>query len=452
MSQASESGVQVQCEETSSVLRSLSIEVPEKRVKKAFDKAYKELAKTANIRGFRKGKTPRSVLQRMYGASVPDEIERVLVSETLPEAIEKAEVMPVSPPDIDAERPEEGAPFRYTARVEVKPEIELPDLSGLAARRPKIEVTDEEVQQELERLQERHAALVEEDEETVSDEGHTVTIDFAGSVDGVAFEGGTGEGMDVEIGAGRMVPGFEDQLKGHKAGDDCTVEVTFPDDYGNDALAGKHAVFECKVQAVRRRQRPELDDEFAKDLGEYDTLADFRARLRDDLAKQREDSAEKVLHDSILDSLIERVPFEVPPGIVNRQLQSQMQQMQQRFQGQVPDEVLHGQLERMREEGRPMAERRVREALLLEAIAEAQGLEVGEADVEARLSEMAEAQGMELDAVRNMAQTQGWLDAVELELRDKAVYQMLVSTAEVVEFDPAAELAEVDDEADPVSG
>jgi trigger factor len=238
------------------------------------------------------------------------------------------------------------------------------------------------------------------------------------------------------------VPGFEEQLVGVKAGDDTTVEVTFPEGYGNEDLSGKDAVFDCHVVAVRRREQPQLDDEFAKDVGEFETLDDLKEKIRGDNARGREQAAEQKLNETLLDSLLERCDFEVPPGIVERQLQSQIQSMHQRFQGQVPEDVLHAQLRRMQEDGRPAAEKRVREALLIEAIGEAESVEVSTEEVDERLAEMAESQGMDIEQLRGMAEAQGWQDAIEMELRDKKVYGLLAADAEIQEIEEADEASE----------
>ena len=236
--------IQVECSETSTVLRSVSVEVDVSRVGKAFDSAYGELRKTASIKGFRPGKVPRSVLERVYGASLPDQVERVLVSETLAAAIESVDVKPVSEPDIDAERPEPGSPFRYTAHIEVKPEIELPDLGQVEGRKPIVLVGDDEVEAEIERLREKATKLVEEPEETEAADGHSLTLNFVGRIDGEIFPGGSADGVDLELGTGSMIPGFEEQLLGAKAGDNRQLDVTFPDDYGHDELNGKQALFD----------------------------------------------------------------------------------------------------------------------------------------------------------------------------------------------------------------
>jgi trigger factor len=430
------SDLRVECAETSSVLRSLKVEVDAGRVSKAFERAYGELKKNARVKGFRPGKVPRSVLERMYGASMPEEVERALVSETLAKAIEQAGVTPVSEPDIEAEQPDDGKPFHYMARVEIKPDIELPDLSGVAGRKPQVSVEDEDVVRELEQLVERNVQWIEEGEDVAAAEGHSVTLDFVGRVDGEIFQGGTGQGMDVQIGSDTMVPGFEDQLVGAVAGEDRQVSVSFPESYGPEELNGKDAVFDCHIVAIKRRERPALDDEFAKDIGD-DTLDELRGRIRDDLVAQREDGAEKALNASLMNSLLAQTDFEVPPGVVARQLQSQLRSMHQQYQGQVPDDVLHEQLKRMEEDGLPAAERRVREALLLDAVCTSAEIEVTPDEVDARLGEMAESQGMELDQLKMMAAQQGLGESIESELRDKKAYAYLAEQAKIEEFDPA---------------
>lgn len=424
--------ISVECEETSSVTRSIRVVVATSRVNRAFDRAYKELAKGARIKGFRPGKTPRSVLERMYGASMPEDLERILVMETLADAIEQAKVVPLTEPDIDAESPAQGNPFCYTARVEIKPEIELPDLGELKAKQPVVLVSEERVDAELERLRMSNAHWVEESEDVEAANGHTVSMDFVGKVDGETFPGGTGEGMDIELGSGGMVPGFEDQLVGVKAGDDRQIEVTFPDDYGPETLNGKDATFACHIVAIRRREVPELDDEFAKDLGEeFETLEQLRDDIREKITEGDERLSEQALHRSLMSSLIELSEFDVPGGIVDQQLESQLRSMHEQYHGRVPEDVLHGHLDRMQEEGRPMAERRVREQLLLEELAKAHDISADEADVDARLEEMAAARGIEVSQLRSMAEKQGWLDALSTEARDMKIYALLSEQAEI---------------------
>ena len=210
-------------------------------------------------------------------------------------------------PQIEAEAPVEGSVFRYKARIEVKPAIELPDLDAISGKRPAVQVGEEEVLTELETLRERQADWVEEAEDVAAAEGHQLTIDFVGTIDGVAFEGGSAEGVELELGSGRMIPGFEEQLVGARSGEKRNLEVGFPADYGNAELAGKPAVFATTVTAIKRKELPELDDDFAKDLGEeFERLDDVREKIREVLRSQRQHASDHALHRSLLDDLIAR--------------------------------------------------------------------------------------------------------------------------------------------------
>jgi len=430
--QAGAEQIRVETSEESPVLRTVRVEVPADRVRDAFDEVFRGLGQGAQVKGFRKGKVPRSVLERVYGPAAAAEVERLLVSSTLREALELADVSPVTEPDIDAEPPESGAPFGYSVRAEVKPPIELPELRGLPAKRPRVEIGDDEVDARIEALRESAAPLVEEDEEVAAAAGHTLDIDFEGRVGGELFEGGKGEDLVVELGSGRLIPGFEDQLVGAKAGEDTTVRVTFPEDYGDESLRGKEATFDVHVRSIRRKQLPELDDDFAKDVGE-DTLDELRAKVRAELEQSAEREAKSVLHRSVVDSLLERCDFEAPPGLVERQLHSQLESMQRQFEGRVAPEVLRAELARMHEEGRESAERRVREALVLEAVAAQQGLEVESAAVDERLDQLAAAQGVDPRRIREMAEQQGWRAAIVAELLDARALDFLAAEANVEE-------------------
>ena len=233
-----------------------------------------------------------------------------------------------------------------------------------------------------------------------------------------------------------MVPGFEDQLVGVKAGEERQVEVTFPEEYGSADISGQDAVFDCKVTAVRRRELPEIDDEFAKDMGDFDDLDAFRSQIRGDLEGRRASQADQALDQSLMECLLGLCDFDVPPGVVDRQLQSQMQSLYQQFQGRMPDEMIQQQLQRMQEEGRPEAERRVREILVMEAVAADREIEVSSDEVDERIQEMAEAQGMEAAQLRQTAEQQGWFPAIEAELRDKKVYALLAESADIQEVEP----------------
>jgi len=421
--------------EEGAVQRTLEVEVPADAVKQAFDHVLRDLGKQARVRGFRPGKAPRSVIQKLYGGTVAEEVERFLVGRTLEPAVEQSGVAPIVEPTLDAPPPVEGEAFTYRVGMEVKPEIELPELEGLPGRRPAVAVDDEAVGRELESLRERSAVLAEEPEDVQAARGHLLTIDFVGRIDGKAFEGGAAQGHEIELGTGRLVEGFEEQLEGAKAGDDVSVAITFPDDYGNAELAGKEATFDVHVVSIRRRDVPELDDEFAKDLGEdFETPDDLRARVRADLEKGAEARARDELERSVMEALVECTDFEVGPGLVDRQLQSRLSGAHQQLQASIPHEQLHQQLARWREEWRPQAEREVREMLLLEAVARQQELEVEDAEIDAYLAESAQEGGPDAARLRKLYEERGLLEGLRAQLLERKARAWLVDRAEIEEI------------------
>jgi trigger factor len=334
---------------------------------------------------------------------------------------------------VDASPPAAGSAFTYKALVEVRPPIELPDLDGLPGERPVVLVEDDEIERELANLQLRNAPVVEEPEGTAAANGHILAIDFVGRVDGVAFEGGTGKNVELEIGTGRFIPGFEEQLVGATAGEDREVNVTFPDPYGAEELAGKDAVFQVHVAEVKKRDLPELDDEFAKDLGEFDTIDALRDQIHKDLQESRDDGANQRLRRSVVDSLLERVAFDVPPGVVDGQLERRLRMASQQLHGGVDHDTLHAQLDRWREEWRPAAEREVRERWVLDAVAEKEALTVDDAAVAERIEETAASQGMTAADLRSQL-GEDLLDAsIRDDLRRDLALDFLAATAKVQE-------------------
>jgi len=425
--------VRIEAREEGPVARRLEVTVAPGRVRRAFERAYRDLARGARVKGFRPGKVPRSVLERLYGASVAEQLEEALVAETLPGALEEQGLVPVAEPAVEAPRPVDGAEFRYSVRIEVRPAIALPDTRGLPARRPRVEVRPEEVEGELEALRQRNAPLVEEPEGTRAARGHVLVIDFDGSVDGAPFEGGSGKGVEVELGAGRFLPDFEGQLEGASAGEDREVRVDFPADYASPQLAGRQAVFRVHASELKRRAVPALDDEFAKDVGDFAGLEALRERIRADLLAMRERAARAELERSLVDALIERTAFEVPPGMVQRELSRQLHSARHRLEGHVEEAALHEQLARWQEEWRPRAERDVRAALLLEALAEREAIAIEPAEVEARIEQMARERGTTVARLRRGLH-EGTLEAgVRVELRDQRVLARLAEQAKVEE-------------------
>lgn len=423
----------VRVSETGPVVRTLAVDVGAARVGRAFERAYRDLGRRARVRGFRPGKVPRSVLERLYGASVREDVERALVAETLPEAVDRAGLRPVAEPAIEARPPKDGEVFHYDARIEVKPVLSLPSVRGLPARKPPVEVGVAEVEEQLETLRQRQAPLVEEPEGTATARGHVLQIDFEGRIDGQPFEGGSGQDVQIEIGGGGTVLGFEEQLEGARAGDQREVRVRFPENYGNRDLAGREASFQVRVHSVRRRELAELDDEFAKDVGEFSSLAELRGRIQEDLRTRREREADAVVRRTLLDSLLARTPFEVPPGMVERRLQRRLSMAHRQLERSVPHDALHEQLERWASEWRPLAEREVREALVLEAVAAQEGLGVEDAELEERIEAMAREQGAEPAKLRKAYQEAELLEALRVQILDEKALALLVREARIEE-------------------
>jgi trigger factor len=415
------------------VRQRLEVRVRAERVAREFDRAYRDLARRARIKGFRPGKVPRPVLERLYGASLAEEIEDILVRQTIGEAIAQAALEPVTEPRVEATPPESGAEFRYVAFVEVKPAIALPELEGLPGRKPAVAVSDEDVAAELERLRLRQAPVVEEPEGVAAERGHVLSIDFVGRIDGKPFEGGSGRGVELEIGAGQFIEGFEDQLAGARAGEDRSVRVRFPDDYGSAELAGREAVFDVHVAAVKRRQLPALDDEFAKDLGDFETLDALRERIRADLLEMRENLSRMTLRRSLVDALLERTPFEVPVGLVERQLERQLRHAAERLE-RVPEEAARVQLTRWQEEWRPGAEREVRAMLLLDAVAAARGLEPSAEAQSQEIERLAAAQGVSAARLREALGEAAIESMARGRLREEMALDFLAATAKVEEI------------------
>ena len=432
--QTKNASIRVETIERTPILHTIEIEVDASRVRKAFDRAYRDLAKQVRVKGFRPGKAPRSVLEKLHGASIAEQLEHTLVSETLADAVGLSGIQPVSEPAISAGKPVPDANFKYTACLEVSPEIELPDLSGLPAIRPEVSVADAEVDERLEALRTAHAPLVEEAEGTAIARGHVATIDFVGRIDAEIFEGGTGRGVQLEIGEGRFIPGFEDQLTGAQAGDDREVRVTFPEPYGNAEIAGKEAVFDVHVVDVRKRQIPELDDEFAKDVGDFDSLDALRAKIRADLESGQERESKETFRTTLMDALLERMDFAAPPGMIDRQLQGQLASAHRRLEGQLDHDAIHAQLDRWREEWRPRAERDVREMLVLQSIAQRHGIEVADDEVAARIDELVGEPEQRTARARELREDEQLREALRLQLRDEKVLDFLASTAKIEEI------------------
>ena len=395
----------VQVEKLEKNMAKLTIEVSADELEKAIEKVYQKQKKNISVPGFRKGKVPRMMVEKMYGKEV---FYEDAANEIIPDAYEKAydecgENI-VSTPKIDVVQIEAGKPFIFTAEVALKPEVTLGAYKGIEVDKVEVTVSDEEVNAEIERERERNARSVSVSDRAVQDKDQTV-IDFEGFVDGVAFEGGKGENYPLTIGSGAFIPGFEEQLIGKNIGEECDVNVTFPEEYHAENLAGKPAVFKVTVKEIKEKQLPELDDEFAAEVSEFDTLAEYKEDVKKNLTEKREKDVKNAKEDAVVDAIIENATMDIPEAMIETQQRQMIQEFAQNIQMQGLSIDQYFQFtgltpEKMMEQVRPQAEKRIKSRLVLEAVAKAENITVSEEDFDKEVAKMAEMYQMEADKVK----------------------------------------------------
>lgn len=389
-------------ESLSSVKKKISFEIPAERVSAEIEKVFGQIQKRAAIKGFRKGKVPRSLVEQNYRSMMESDVLKNLFDETYFKALADHKIFPVSHPHIESDEVKRGESLKYSATVEVIPEIDVKDYKGLEVKKEKFVSDDAPVEARLNEMREGMAELKPLEEGKGAETGNFVAIDFVGSVDGIPFEGGAAESYQLELGAGRFIPGFEDQLVGVKSGEQRTVEVTFPEEYGNKDLAGKAASFAVTVKEVKVKELPELDDEFAMQFGEFETLEQLKAKLAE-LHKDQETARIKAdVQDRVVKALIGKNEIEVPSTLVERQLQMMLSNMKNRLaQQRLSLEMMGMDDESFKTHYRDSAESQVKGSLLLEAVAKKEGITVDDSDVEAKLRAMAEEAGQDFDRVKD---------------------------------------------------
>lgn len=386
----------------------LTVEVDAKEFDQALDQAFRKVVKDVQVPGFRKGKVPRGIFEQRFGVeSLYQDAVDIVLPDAYMKAVEETGITPVDRPDVDVEQIEKGQPLIFKATVTVKPEVELGEYKGLEVEEQDTTVTDEEVEEELKSLQEKHAELVVKEEGQVEN-GDTVVIDFEGFLDGEAFEGGSAENHTLEVGAGQFIPGFEEQLVGKTAGEETEIQVTFPEDYQAEELAGKETTFKVKIHEVKTKEVPELDDEFAKDVeDEVETLDELRENTKQRLQEQKEQSADQEKRETLVEKASENATVEVPDAMVDSELDRMLQEFEQRLQMQGMTLDMYYQFagqseDDLKEQMREDAQKRVRTNLTLEAIAAEENLEVTDQDIEDQLQEMASMYQTDVEQLKQM--------------------------------------------------
>ncbi|HIZ66455.1 MAG TPA: trigger factor [Candidatus Blautia pullicola] len=397
----------VQVENLEKNMAKLTIEVSAEDFEKAVQAAYMKNKNKITIPGFRKGKAPRVMIEKMYGTGIFfEDAANALIQSEYPKAAEESKLDIVSQPEIDVVQIEKGKSFIFTAEVAVKPEVTLGQYKGVEVEVSPVEVTEEEVAAELKKEQENNSRTIDVDDRAVA-QGDMVTLDFEGFVDGVAFEGGKGTDYPLTIGSNSFIPGFEDQLVGAEIGVEKEVNVTFPENYHANDLAGKPAVFKCTVKAIKVKELPELDDEFAKDVSEFDTLAEYKADIEKKLKERKEDVAKREREDKAVDAVIANAQMDIPEPMIQNQIDQLMQDFIRRMQAQGLSIDQYYQFTgldsaKVQEQMRPQALKRIQSRLVLEKVAEAENIQISEEQLEEELKKMAEMYKMELDKLKEL--------------------------------------------------
>ena len=380
----------------------LVIEVPAEELEKALQAAYNKNKSKISIPGFRKGKVPRQMVEKMYGPGFfYEDAANMLIPVEYEKAADECGLELVSRPVIDIEQIEKGKPFIFTAEVAVKPEVTLGEYKGLEVAKTEVEVSDEEVAAELEKEREKNARTISVEDRAVEN-GDMIMLDFEGFVNGVAFDGGKGENYPLTIGSNAFIPGFEEQLVGAKIGEDVEVNVTFPEEYQAPELAGCAAVFKCKVNEIKVKELPELDDDFAQDVSKFDTLDEYKEDVKAKLAANKADAAKRAKEDAVIEKIIENAQMDIPEAMIDTQARQLVDEFAQRIQAQGLSFEQYLQftgmtLDTALEQMKPNAVKRIQSRLVLEAVVKAENIEVSEDDVKAEIAKMAETYKMDAD-------------------------------------------------------
>ncbi|MBQ3912641.1 MAG: trigger factor [Lachnospiraceae bacterium] len=411
----------------------LTIEVSAEDFTKAYNASYQKNKGRIALPGFRKGKAPLQLIEKAYGAGVfYEDAANDLIEAEYPKAAEESGLEIVSRPEIDVEQIEKGKSFIFTAKVAVKPEVELGKYKGVEVDKLEIEVTDEEVNAEIDKEREKNSRMVNVEDRPVAN-GDTVNLDYLGSVDGVPFDGGAAQGYDLVIGSGSFIPGFEDQLIGAAAGADVDVNVTFPEEYHAEELAGKPALFKCHINSIKTKELPEADDEFVKDVTDFETLDEYKADLKKKLTEDKEKQAKAAREDAAIEAVIADSKMEIPDAMVDTQKRQMAEDFAQRLKMQGLSIEQYFQFtgltaEKLLEQMEPQALKRIQSRLVLEAVAKAENIEVSDEDIENEYKKMAEQYQMELDKVKELI-GENEKKQIAMDLKVEKAVELIASSA-----------------------
>ncbi len=415
----------------------LTIEVDAEQVDQALDRAFKKVVKQVNLPGFRKGKVPRPIFEKRFGVeSLYQDALDILLPEAYSNAVDEAGIEPVDQPEVDIEQIEKGKSLIFKATVTVKPETKLGQYKDLEIEEKDFSVSDENIEQELQKMQEQQGQLIVVEDGELQNGDHAI-IDFEGFKDGEPFEGGKGEKFDLEIGSGTFIPGFEEQLVGMKPGEEKEIEVTFPEEYHAENLAGQPVTFKVKLNEIKRLNLPEIDDEFVKDVSEFDTLEELKADIKNRLEEKAKQDEENYKREAVVEKAAENATIDLPEVMISHEIDHMLQDLEQRLQMQGMNLDLYYQFsglneEALREQFKEDAEKRIRTRLTLEAIAEEENVEVTDEDLDEELKKIAEMYSREVDEIRSIFEAQGGLDGIKNDIKIRKTVDLLVANSKFV--------------------
>lgn len=414
----------------------LEIEVASSDVDTALAKAYRKVVKKVNLPGFRKGKVPRHILESRFGPEIlHEEALEFLVPEAYEKALEEADLDPIGRPQFELVQMEKGKQLLFNAVVEVIPPVELGEYKGLEAEQEEAEIEDIQVDHHLYMLREQNARLVPL-EEGPAKEGDLLTIDFTGYIDGEPFEGGEAENYSLELGSKSFIPGFEEQLIGSKPEEEKEVKVKFPDNYRNEDLAGKEAVFKVKVKQIKEKQLPELDDEFVKEISEFETLEEMKTDLKEKLIKNAEEQSKNKLEEDLIEKITAVSSVEPPKTLVERQIDRMIGDLENylRYQGMGLDQFLEmsgKSMEELREDRREEAVKRTKANLVLDAVAKKEGISIDDSELDDKIAAIAESYNDEPERIKELLEKQGRIPVIREEMRIRKAIDLLVNEAKI---------------------
>lgn len=426
----------LQVEKLEKNMAKLTVEVPAEQFETALKTSYKKNKNKFNIPGFRRGKVPQAMIEKMYGASVLyEDAANTMIDDTYAQMMDESGLDIVSRPEIGVEQIEKGKPFIYTATVAIKPEVTLGEYKGIEVEKARPEITDADIEAELKKVQEQNSRLITVEDRAVQDGDQTV-IDFEGFVDGIPFEGGKAEDYPLTIGTHSFIDTFEEQLIGKKIGEEAEINVTFPAEYHAEDLAGKPALFKVTVKEIKMKELPELNDEFAGEVSEFDTLDEYKADIKAKLSETKQKQATAENENNVVEKVVANATMDIPEPMIEEQTRNMLEDQARRMQQQGISLEQYMQFtntttEQMKEQMKPQAEQRIRTRLTLEAVVAAENITVDDETVDAEVARMAEAYKMEADKIKEIMGESGLKQMIE-DLAVQEAVDFLVAEAKLV--------------------